>query len=78
MTDGIHKGESEMKINCVSCGHKVDLDDTYDAYEGAIKCFVCQQLLEIKTEEGNLKAIRILPSPSVGERFESTTLKARR
>lgn len=65
-----------MKINCVSCGHKIDLDDIYDAYEGPIKCFVCSKLLEIKTEEGNLKAIRILPSPSVGERFEDRRLKA--
>jgi DNA-directed RNA polymerase subunit N (RpoN/RPB10) len=76
MTDGIHKGESEMKINCVSCGHTVDLDDAYDGYEGPIKCFVCGELLEIKTEEGNLKAVRILPRPSVGNPFESRTPKA--
>lgn len=67
-----------MKINCVSCGHKVDLDDAYDTYEGPIKCFACNKLLEIKTEQGNLKAVRILPRPSVEERFEDKRVKARR
>lgn len=48
-----------MKINCLSCGHKVDLDYAYDDYEGQVKCFVCGALLEIRTEEGNLKALKL-------------------
>ena len=48
-----------MKINCISCGHKVDVSDAYDDYEGQIKCFVCDSLLEINTSEGQLKSIRI-------------------
>jgi len=47
-----------MKINCLSCGFKVDLDDTYDDFEGPIKC-ICGALLEIRTEEGMLKAIKM-------------------
>ena len=47
-----------MKINCLSCGFKVDLDDTYDDFEGPIKC-LCGALLEIRTEEGMLKGIRM-------------------
>ena len=47
-----------MKINCLSCGFKVDLDDTYDDFEGPIKC-LCGALLEIRTEEGMLKAIKM-------------------
>jgi ribosomal protein S27E len=46
-----------MKINCISCGHKVCLDDVYDDYHGQIKCFVCNALLEIKTEDGRLKSV---------------------
>ncbi|MGO9619958.1 MAG: hypothetical protein ACLPT6_00955 [Desulfobaccales bacterium] len=46
-----------MKINCLSCGFRVDLDDTYDDFEGPIKC-LCGALLEIRTEEGMLKAIK--------------------
>lgn len=49
-----------MKLNCLSCGHKVDLDHAYDDYEGQVKCFVCSALLEIKTEEGNLKSINFV------------------
>jgi len=49
-----------VKINCLRCGHKVDLDDVYDDYEGAIKC-LCGALLEIKTEEGRLKMVRLAP-----------------
>jgi len=48
----------DMKINCLSCGHKVELDDAYDDFEGLIKC-LCGTMLEIRTEEGKLKAIKI-------------------
>jgi DNA-directed RNA polymerase subunit N (RpoN/RPB10) len=46
-----------MKINCISCGHKVDLDDTYDDYEGPVKCYVCGVLLAIKMKAGRLKSM---------------------
>ena len=49
-----------MKINCVSCGHKVDLDDAYDDYEGQVKCFVCGTLLEIRTDQGNIKSVGVV------------------
>ena len=52
-----------MKINCLSCGFRVDLDDTYDDFEGPIKC-LCGALLEIRTEEGMLKAIQRVEPPS--------------
>jgi DNA-directed RNA polymerase subunit N (RpoN/RPB10) len=45
-----------MKINCLSCGHKVELDDAYDDYAGQVKCFACGAILEIKTAEGKLKS----------------------
>ena len=48
-----------MKINCLSCGHKVDLDDAYDDYEGAVKCFACGAILNIKTQEGRLKSVNL-------------------
>jgi DNA-directed RNA polymerase subunit N (RpoN/RPB10) len=65
-----------MEINCLSCGHKVDIGDAYDDYEGKIKCYVCGAILEIKTEEGNLKLVmlldNVLPQPSVKEAVEHT------
>lgn len=48
-----------MKINCLSCGHKIDLDDVYDDYQGPIKCLACKALLDIKTRQGQIKAINI-------------------
>lgn len=49
-----------MKINCISCGHKVDLGDAYDDYEGQVKCYVCGNILEIRTMEGRVKSVRMI------------------
>lgn len=48
-----------MKINCLSCGHKIELDDVYDDYQGLVKCVTCGAMLDLKTEEGRLKSVRI-------------------
>jgi hypothetical protein len=47
-----------MRINCLACGHKVELGDAYDDFEGQVRC-LCRAMLEIKTEEGKLKSIRL-------------------
>jgi hypothetical protein len=47
-----------MRINCLACGHGVDLDDAYDDYEGPVKCFACRTILEIRTEQGRIKAVK--------------------
>ncbi len=57
-----------MRINCLTCGHMVDLGENYDDYEGPVKCFVCSATLEIRTEEGNIKTLKLVkddvrPSP---------------
>lgn len=49
-----------MKINCLSCGHKLNLGDAYDNYEGQVKCYVCGAMLEVKTEEGDLKSLKLV------------------
>ena len=49
-----------MKINCLSCGHTVDLDDAYSDYEGPVKCFTCSALLEVKLEESLIKSVKFL------------------
>jgi len=38
----------------------VDLDETYEDFEGPIKC-ICGALLEIRLEEGMLKGIKLAP-----------------
>lgn len=48
-----------MKINCLSCGHNIDLDDAYaDHYEGRIKCYGCDCTLEIRTEQSAIRYVR--------------------
>jgi hypothetical protein len=37
----------------------VELDDAYDDFEGPVKC-LCGALLQIRTEEGMLKAIQVV------------------
>ncbi len=49
-----------MRINCLSCGHKVELDDAYGDFEGPVKC-LCGTMLEIKTAEGQLKMVKLAP-----------------
>lgn len=63
-----------MKINCINCGFKVDLDDVYDDYQGPIRCLVCSAMLEILTQEGRLRSVRFAnasSSPSNEEASES-------
>jgi DNA-directed RNA polymerase subunit N (RpoN/RPB10) len=48
-----------MKINCLSCGHKLDLGDAYDDYAGQVRCLVCGAMLEVRTEEGHVKSAAV-------------------
>jgi ribosomal protein S27E len=62
-----------MKLNCLSCGHWMDLRDAYDDYEGQVKCYICGALLFVRTCEGQVKAVemagnpRPVRSPAVGQ-----------
>ena len=59
-----HSEVAEMRINCVSCGHQIDLADAYDDYDGQVKCWVCDALLHIRTEQGAVKAMRLAADES--------------
>ena len=64
-----------MRINCLSCGHAVDLDDAYEDYEGKIKCFACGAVLEIRAQEGKLKSVEstTLGRPDLAKRASGST-----
>ena len=53
------RGGAAMKINCLSCGHKVEVDDAYDDYAGQIKCYACQAIMEIASADGRLKSVKL-------------------
>ena len=48
-----------MKIICLSCGHKVDLGDSYDNYSGQVKCVACRATLTVMTETGDLRSVTV-------------------
>ena len=48
-----------MKVNCLSCGHSLDLRDAYDDYEGQVRCFICASLLAIRTQDGRVKSVAV-------------------
>ena len=52
-----------MKINCILCGHSFDLTDTYDDYEGEVKCWICGGVLDIKIQESKLKSLKYVNTP---------------
>jgi hypothetical protein len=51
-----------MKINCISCGHSLSLDEAYDDFRGMVKCYVCGGLLEIKTAAGKIESVNLAES----------------
>jgi len=48
-----------MRLNCLSCGFTIDMDNAYGDYDGQIKCVICKAVLNIKTEEGELKSATV-------------------
>ena len=57
-----------MKINCLSCGHNIDLDEAYaENYEGRIKCFACNATLELRTEQSAIRYVRFPDVPASNE-----------
>jgi hypothetical protein len=59
-----------MKINCVSCGNTIYLDDAFDDFEGQVKRYVRSALLQIKVFEGMIKAIRLASMERPVQTFE--------
>ena len=51
---------SYMRVICLTCGHKVEIDSSYNNYEGQVKCLVCGSLLQIKAEEGEIKSVSMV------------------
>jgi hypothetical protein len=47
-----------VHINCINCGHRFDLGRNYDDYEGLVRCSTCRGLLDIRTQDGAVKAVR--------------------
>lgn len=61
-----------MKINCLSCGHNIELDEAYaDDYEGEVKCYGCGAVLELRTEQHHIRHVSLVQHNGHGERREA-------
>jgi hypothetical protein len=47
-----------MKAIFLSCGHNIHLDDVYEDYEGQMKYFACNAMIDVKIKEGNVKNVK--------------------
>lgn len=48
-----------MTINCLNCGHGFDVGEAYDDYQGQVKCWVCGALLELCSQDGAIKSLKL-------------------
>ncbi|MGO9058173.1 MAG: hypothetical protein ACLQU2_12445 [Candidatus Binataceae bacterium] len=54
-----------MKLNCVSCGHNLDLEhETYGDYHGEVKCYACGGMLQIEIEHEHVKSVKLMAPQS--------------
>jgi len=60
-----------MKLNCICCGHTVDLRDAYDEYDGLVRCMTCGALLAIHTHEGQVKLVERAAAQEHHEKHET-------
>jgi hypothetical protein len=47
-----------IKLNCLACGHQMELSEAYEDYQGEVRCWVCRTVLEVALREGKLRSIR--------------------
>jgi hypothetical protein len=47
-----------IKLNCLACGHSMELGDAYEDYDGEVRCWVCHATLEVTLREGQLRSMK--------------------
>lgn len=54
-----------LKISCLSCGHKICLDEVYSDYDGPVNCYACGATLAISLSESSIKSVIVVkPAPT--------------
>jgi len=48
----------KIRLNCLGCGFPMALGESYENYQGEIRCWGCQAVLEVTLQEGNLLAMK--------------------
>ena len=49
-----------IKVNCLACGHPMELSDAYENYEGEVRCWGCRAMIEVTLHEGSLQKMRLV------------------
>lgn len=54
-----------LKISCLSCGHKICLDETFSDFDGPVTCHACGATLAIRLSAGSIKSVLVTkPAPT--------------
>jgi DNA-directed RNA polymerase subunit N (RpoN/RPB10) len=58
-----------IRLRCLSCGHRLELGEAYDDYDGEVRCWTCNGLLEVSLREGRLRSMKLggAGAPPCGE-----------
>jgi hypothetical protein len=47
-----------FRLRCLGCGHRIELDETYQDYDGPLRCWTCEALFVVVLCEGRLRGMR--------------------
>jgi hypothetical protein len=47
-----------IKIRCLGCGHRLDLGEAYEDYEGELRCWTCNGTMDVVLREGRLRSMK--------------------
>jgi hypothetical protein len=50
-----------MRIQCMYCGHSIELSPAYEEYKGPLRCVVCKNLMMVRIEDGQLRSMEVEP-----------------
>jgi hypothetical protein len=54
-----------IKLNCISCGHLMELGDAYEDYQGEVRCWGCQALVDVTLHDGKLQTMKLISKSGV-------------
>lgn len=54
-----------IKLNCLSCGHPIELDEAYEDYQGEVRCWGCRAVVEVTLHEGKLQSMKLSSGSNV-------------
>jgi ribosomal protein S27E len=71
LRETLYGGLGVMRINCLGCGHMLDIGDNYDEFDGSVKCNICGAILDFRSEGGNIKTVKLVDPKTCCPKDES-------